>query len=51
MVFPAVWAVAMVGTHANGMTRIVNAIADAIEMVTGWKRRIQAPSVVNRESV
>jgi hypothetical protein len=40
MGFPAVWAAAMVGTHANGAATIVIAIAAAIEILARWKRRI-----------
>jgi hypothetical protein len=40
MGFPAVWAAAMVGTHANGPATIVIAIAAAIEILARWKRRI-----------
>jgi hypothetical protein len=32
MVFPAVWAAAMVGTHASGIATTVIAIAAAIEI-------------------
>jgi hypothetical protein len=39
MVFPAVWAAAMVGTHANGTATNVIATA-AIEIFANWIRRI-----------
>jgi hypothetical protein len=40
MVFPAVWAAAMVGTHANGTAMIVMTIAETIEILARWRRRI-----------
>src|ERR1700694_27819 len=40
MVFPAVWAAAMVGAHANGTAMIVIAIAETIEILASWRRRI-----------
>src|ERR1019366_10330637 len=40
MGFPAVWAAAMVGPHANGTATIVNAIAETIEIFARLKRRI-----------
>src|ERR1700721_608542 len=40
MVFPAVWAAAMVGTHANGTLATVIAIAAIIEIFARLRRRI-----------
>src|SRR5512137_2822909 len=44
MVFPAVWAAAMVGTQANGTAAIVIAIAASIGIFADLRRRIGAPS-------
>src|ERR1700687_214980 len=40
MVFPSVWAAAMVGTHANGTATSVIAIAASIGIFPRWRRRI-----------
>jgi hypothetical protein len=40
MGFPAVWAAAVVGTHANGTATIVIATAETIEIAERWRRRI-----------
>jgi hypothetical protein len=40
MGFPAVWAAAVVGTHANGTATIVIATAETSEMVVRLKRGI-----------
>src|ERR1700730_4555182 len=40
MVFPAVWAAAMVGTPANDTPTIAIAIAAAIETLARWRRRM-----------
>jgi hypothetical protein len=40
MTFPAVWAVAKVGTKTNDMAAIVTATADAIESFENGRRRI-----------
>jgi len=45
MGFPAVWAVAVVGTDASGTTTSVIAIAASIDIFAGWRRRIWPPSV------
>jgi hypothetical protein len=42
MVFPAVWAVAGVGTHASGAATMVIANVDTIEIVANERRRILA---------
>src|ERR1700720_2947128 len=51
MVFPAVWAAAMVGTHANGTATTVIAIAASIGSLARLRRRIWAPSVLRIGSV
>jgi hypothetical protein len=51
MVFPAVWAAAMVGTPANGTATIVIATAAAIEIFARWKRRIFGHLPLRIESV
>jgi hypothetical protein len=40
MVFPAVWAAAMVGTQANGAATIIIAIAASIGILACLKHRI-----------
>src|ERR1700682_5658888 len=40
MVFPAVWAAAMVGSHPNGTATSVIAIAASIGIFPRWRRRI-----------
>src|ERR1700726_102999 len=51
MVFPAVWAAAMVGTHANDTLATVIAIAVIIEIFARWRRRIFCTFPVESESV
>jgi hypothetical protein len=48
MAFPAVWAAAMVDTHANGTAASVIAIAAAIGIFARWRRRIfgHLPSII-----